>query len=148
MISGKETSYKRLICCDSKFLIKWLEFQWKDDMNWENYGSKWHIDHIIPINQFDLTKKIDQKICFHWRNLQPLYAFDNISKSDKIIVDHIINNINNYKHFLKISLNKDGGYQVITEMLLWLRKTHSDMVKNPQMIHYYSDEMDDPQPSS
>jgi len=149
MISGKKTlKYKELICCESEFLKKWLEFQWKTDMNWNNYGTKWHIDHIIPINQFNLSIKSDIKVCFHWRNLQPLYADENRSKSDKIIIKHIINNINNYKKFTKISSNKDDGYQVITEMLLWLRTNHSDMVKNPQIIHYYSDEMDDPQPSS
>lgn len=148
MISGKKTSYSKLLCCDFKFLIKWIEFQWKNDMNWENYGTKWHLDHIIPINQFNLKKDIEQKICFHWRNLQPLYAFDNISKSDKIIINHIKDNITNYKNFLKISSNKNSEYQVITEMLLWLREKDSDMVKNSQMIHYYSDEMDNPQPSS
>jgi hypothetical protein len=149
MLSGKKTTkYKDLICCDTKFLKKWIEFQWKSDMNWDNYGANWHIDHIIPINQFDLSKETDKKICFHWRNLQPLYAFDNQSKSDKIIIEHIVNNIENYKKFNKISSKQDGGYQVITEMLLWLRTIDSGMVKNPQMTHYYSDEMDDPQPSS
>ena len=51
-------------------------------MNWENYG-KWHIDHIKPISKFDMTDQEEQKKCFHWSNLQPLWAEENISKGDK-----------------------------------------------------------------
>jgi DNA/RNA endonuclease G (NUC1) len=55
-------------------------------MNWENYGKNgWHIDHIIPCASFDLTDPKQQKNCFHYTNLQPLWAADNIRKSDKIL---------------------------------------------------------------
>ncbi len=67
-------------------LMKHLEKQFKDGMNWENYGE-WHIDHIIPCSVFDLENSEEQDICFHHTNLQPLWANDNISKSNRILFD-------------------------------------------------------------
>ena len=63
-----------------------IQKQFKEGMSWENYGLYgWHIDHIIPCDKFDLSKTNDQKKCFHYTNLQPLWAKDNIKKSNKII---------------------------------------------------------------
>jgi len=58
-----------------------LEAQFTNGMSWENYGKfGWHIDHIIPCASFDLTKLEEQKKCFHYTNLQPLWWYDNLSK--------------------------------------------------------------------
>ena len=54
-------------------------------MTWKNHGLKgWHIDHIIPCAAFDLTKEEEQKKCFHYSNLQPLWWIDNLKKSNKM----------------------------------------------------------------
>jgi len=52
-------------------------------MTWSNYGKGWHIDHIKPCASFDLSNPEQQKICFHYTNLQPLWAIDNIKKGAK-----------------------------------------------------------------
>ena len=54
-------------------------------MCWDNYG-KWHIDHIIPKSVYNYTKPehTDFKRCWALKNLQPLWASDNLSKNDKI----------------------------------------------------------------
>jgi len=69
--------------CSIAFLVKHIEKQFKDGMNWEN-RDKWHIDHIRPCASFDLTDTKQQLECFHYTNLQPLWAFDNMSKGKKI----------------------------------------------------------------
>jgi hypothetical protein len=73
-----------LIGCSSKELESYLENQFTEGMTWENYGYYgWHIDHIKPCSSFDLTDPEQQKLCFHYSNLQPLWAKDNIKKSNK-----------------------------------------------------------------
>lgn len=50
-------------------------------MSWDNYGVHgWHIDHRRPVASFDLTDPIQQAQCFHYTNLQPMWAPDNHTK--------------------------------------------------------------------
>jgi hypothetical protein len=73
-----------LIGCDIYELKKHLESKFLKGMNWDNYGKNgWEIDHIIPCASFDLTNEIQQKQCFNYLNLQPLWVLDNILKSNK-----------------------------------------------------------------
>ena len=54
-------------------------------MSWFNYGVfGWHMDHIIPCSKFDLSRLDEQRKCFHFSNLQPMWAKENIKKSNKI----------------------------------------------------------------
>jgi len=50
-------------------------------MSWENRG-KWHIDHIVPVS----SAKTEQDIIKlnHYTNLRPMWASDNIKKSNKM----------------------------------------------------------------
>lgn len=73
-----------LIGCDIEFLKQYLESKFQPGMTWENYGD-WHIDHIIPCASFDLIKEEEQRKCFHYTNLQPLWQTDNLSKGKKLI---------------------------------------------------------------
>lgn len=82
----KAESSMNLLGCTAEHLKKHLEEQFKDDMSWENYGIRgWHIDHIKPCASFDLSIIEEQKECFHYTNLQPLWWHENLAKSDKII---------------------------------------------------------------
>ena len=80
----KESKTEELIGCTYKELKTHLENQFTEGMSWDNHGE-WHIDHIIPCAAFDLTKDEEQGRCFHYTNLQPLWAKDNLSKKDKIL---------------------------------------------------------------
>ena len=71
-----------LLCCSYKCAYNYLEKQFRDGMTWENHGTVWHIDHIIPVSFFDLTDSTEQKLCFHWANLQPLLTHENLIKQD------------------------------------------------------------------
>ncbi len=61
-----------------------LESQFRASMTWENYGVVWHIDHIRPCASFDLTQPDQQRECFHFSNLQPLFAAENLRKAAKL----------------------------------------------------------------
>lgn len=71
-----------LIGCTVEQLRTFLEADFEEGMTLENYGE-WHIDHIRPCASFNLEDPEEQKKCFHWTNLQPLWALDNIKKGDK-----------------------------------------------------------------
>ncbi len=75
-----------LLGCSIEFLKKRFESMFTEGMTWENYG-KWHIDHIIPCSIFDLTKPEAQAFCFHYTNLQPLWAKDNLKKHKNIDIE-------------------------------------------------------------
>jgi len=73
-----------MIGCKLEDLATHLEHKFKRGMNWNNHGNGWHVDHIIPCAFFDLTDEKQMMQCFHYTNLQPLWAEDNLSKSDNI----------------------------------------------------------------
>lgn len=76
----------QLIGCYTQFLKSHLESQFLPGMTWENYGKYgWHIDHIRPCASFDLSKEEQQRQCFHYTNLQPLWALDNLTKGKKFL---------------------------------------------------------------
>jgi len=84
-IRGKTTksaSTQELLGCTFAEARTHIEKQFKRGMTWDNYGrDTWHIDHIIPCAAFDLTDPDQQKQCFHYTNLQPLWAIDNFTKN-------------------------------------------------------------------
>ena len=84
-LKGKNKSKQtlELLGCSVKKIWEHLESKFKPGMTKENHG-KWHIDHIRPCASFDLTDQNQQAICFHYTNLQPLWAVDNIKKRDKL----------------------------------------------------------------
>jgi len=72
-----------LLGCSAEYCWNHLEQQFKPGMTKDNYGL-WHVDHITPCISFDLNDPEQQKICFHYTNLQPLWAIDNIKKGAKL----------------------------------------------------------------
>ena len=78
-------SWNKLVGYNIDDLKKHIEKQFHDGMSWDNYGD-WHIDHKIPIAVFNFTKPehIDFKRCWALKNLQPMWAKDNISKGATI----------------------------------------------------------------
>lgn len=69
--------------CSICKLRNYLEQRFQPGMTWENYGPVWHIDHIRPCASFDLSDPLQQRECFHFSNLQPLFAKENLSKGAK-----------------------------------------------------------------
>lgn len=79
--NSKSDKTIKLLGCSIEELKKHLESKFQPGMTWDNHGLKgWHIDHIKPCASFDLSKSKEQKECFHYTNLQPLWAKDNHSK--------------------------------------------------------------------
>jgi hypothetical protein len=86
LLNGKCKSKKTLELIgipNKEFIKKYIESKFKPGMSWEKRHLI-HIDHIIPCSSFDLTKPEEQAQCFHYTNLQPLWASENLAKGSKI----------------------------------------------------------------
>jgi len=69
--------------CTIEELKKYLESKFEPGMTWDNWSVHgWHIDHIKPLSKFDLTDPEQFKIACRYTNLQPLWAKDNLVKSN------------------------------------------------------------------
>ena len=76
----KSATMKQLVGCTKSELMLHLQNQFISGMEWNNYGPVWHVDHIRPCASFDLTDTDQQKACFHFSNLQPLWGKENRKK--------------------------------------------------------------------
>ena len=82
----KSIKTEELLGASIEIVWNHIESQFKEGMTRENYGHiGWHIDHIIPCASFDLSDSEEQKKCFHYTNLQPLWWWENLSKGNKIL---------------------------------------------------------------
>jgi len=79
--TNKLLSIIPLLGCTVDECKQYLESQFKPEMNWNNHGEIWEIDHIKPCSSFDLTDIEQQKQCFHYTNLQPLFKTTQIAES-------------------------------------------------------------------
>jgi hypothetical protein len=79
----KLNSTFKLTGCTKQELRQHLVSKFRDGMTLENHGPIWHIDHIRPCASFDLSDPAQAAACFHYSNLQPLFAKENRMKSDK-----------------------------------------------------------------
>lgn len=82
---GGSCRLSSILGCTTAYFRIHLESQFKKGMRWENYGTTWHIDHILPSSSFDHNDQEQVKRCWHYTNLRPLCAIENIIKSDTII---------------------------------------------------------------
>ena len=84
---NRKNSYKKpnkseiLLGCNWLHFKEYFEKLFKPGMSWSNHGD-WHIDHIVPLSTGKNVNDII-KLCHH-SNLQPLWATENLKKSDRI----------------------------------------------------------------
>lgn len=100
---------KDFLGCDVFTVRNWIEKLWGPNMTWDNYGSFWVVDHIVPIRMFDLSNIDEIKICWHYKNLMPLLKADNLKKEGNIFFSFLL--LNNIKH-------KDFFYEKLYQKIL------------------------------
>ncbi len=82
--SLKSARTTELLGCSIPELKLHLEILFRPGMTWDNYGPVWHVDHKRPCASFDLSDPTQQRECFHFSNLQPLFKEENLSKAAKL----------------------------------------------------------------
>lgn len=78
----KNNKTVQILGCSIKEYKIYFESLFKYGMSWEN-RSLWHIDHIKPVDSFDLSNPNEILQCFHYSNTRPLWANENFTKSNK-----------------------------------------------------------------
>ena len=79
-----------LVGCSSNAIRKWLEYNFTEEMTWENHGTYWHIDHVILCSMFNMLDYDERKTCFNWQNTRPLNALKNL-KRKKLSLQDLLN---------------------------------------------------------
>ena len=88
-VSRKRKHTLEYLGCTIAELRVHLESKFKKGMTWANQGE-WHVDHIRPCSSFDLSSETERHECFRVANLQPLWAHENRSKANKIVVENAV----------------------------------------------------------
>jgi hypothetical protein len=103
------SAVRDLGCSIDEFKL-YIAKQFAEGMSWDNWGhDTWHLDHIIPVSVFDLTKREEFLKAFHYTNYHPMWANENYSKGDDVVgidkdgkVISDIDNKNNCLYFNEI----------------------------------------------
>jgi hypothetical protein len=84
VVSGRASEARcRWLCgCTYEFLIMHIQSQFRPNMNWSNRGL-WHIDHRVAVKHYNFEDERQVRACFHYRNLQPLWSWENYAKGSK-----------------------------------------------------------------
>ena len=122
-VLNKSDTTMNYIGCNIHYFREWLEYNFTEEMNWDNYGSFWSIDHIIPVCKFDLTVEEEKFKCWNWSNMMPVTVKYNSSKKNIIMeqINYIINKIEKFKE--EGSTTKWFSSEFILNMELVLSKT-------------------------
>ena len=106
--SNKARKTAEMLDCDLPFFFRWLEYNFTSYMNYDNYGTYWHLDHNIPFSHYDLSDIEQQLECFKWNNIFPLEKIKNITKGSVIKNNSFLLRELQTKVFLKFISNSAG----------------------------------------
>jgi hypothetical protein len=82
-MKGKRAALN-VVGCTRKQLQQHLQSQFTKEMHWNNYGTYWHVDHIIPLSHFDPYNEDHKRLANHWTNLRPLEAMANLRRGNRM----------------------------------------------------------------
>lgn len=129
--------------CDASTFKTWLSFQFEDNMSFENYGSLWHLDHVIPIHRY-LNGDYSSKIIFSWLNIKPVLRTVNLRKNKHIDKEQLEKHLIAIKSFFKIKkIIKPEEYEEYVKVL----KTFTNKDCDPELEELLQDSDDEKEDS-
>jgi hypothetical protein len=88
-IKSKTKKTIEYLGCNSEKFFHWISYNFDEVFTFDNYGTVWHIDHVIPISKFNIEDSTHLSQCFNWRNTIPLLVRENLSKNNRLISSQI-----------------------------------------------------------
>lgn len=101
---------------DVSFVREWLSNRFLEGMNWNNYGTTWVVDHIVPVRLFDLTNNDDLRVVWHYKNIMPLFKEDNLYKEGEL-------------NFSLLMLDRIPQCEIVENLRVRLLQDHSRLNK-------------------
>jgi hypothetical protein len=98
-LKNKQKHTIEYLGCDAEQYYNWLQFNFNDTFKFDNYGKEWHIDHVIPLHNFNLENEQEQLLAFNWRNTMPLSVKENLKKGINIISLQIEQHLEKLKEY-------------------------------------------------
>lgn len=96
----KGTRYDTFAC--------WFEYNFTEEMNWDNYGKYWDIDHVVPVSKWNLEDEEQLELCSDWKNLMPLECCANKHKKAKLTQEQLLEHRKRLrKYYKKMEMNDD-----------------------------------------
>ncbi|MBL0145968.1 MAG: hypothetical protein IPP48_09555 [Chitinophagaceae bacterium] len=83
---NKSSQYAPYFGLDIENFRKWIEIQFNDELNWENFSTKWQFDHIVPVAYFNLKNEEDLKLCWNFINIRVENIFHNKNRGHRVDV--------------------------------------------------------------
>lgn len=99
---------------DREGLKLYIEKRFRDGMTWENYGSHWVIDHILPMSEVKTYEDLVR--LSHYSNLQPLLRTENMSKGSKFVAESYIKQYFPYAEIM-VSKKKNDVVDTLFEVI-------------------------------
>jgi Zn-finger protein len=109
----KTKNTNKYLGCDIDFFYGWLLYN-----NADYNSNEYHMDHVIPLNSFDLSREEDIDIAFNWTNIQVLKKHENLKKSSKIDKISYFNHIIKCHRFI---LSKTKNYKFLKQNLKYFK---------------------------
>ena len=108
---------------------EWIEIQFTEDLGWDNFGSKWQFDHIVPVAYFDFENKDDMKLCWNFINIRVENPELNRIRGSRIDVLAV-------KPYFEALLSKTN-YMLCTKMLAKIDEIEvSNIVSEPKIEEF------------
>ena len=73
-----------LIGTTKEEFIQHIEKYMLDGMTKENFGKVWGLDHIVPVELFDITVPAQKQLCYNYNNIMPMFNNDNRLKGASV----------------------------------------------------------------
>jgi hypothetical protein len=100
LLKKNKTRQCKYLGCTNKEFGKWLEYCYEDGMSLDNHGKYWHMDHVIPVDKFDLTDADQVMLCFNWKNVMPMTGKDNMNKKANVNREQLKRHLDNLNGFV------------------------------------------------
>ena len=119
-------------------LVCHLEKQFTPEVTWDNYGSYWHLDHIIPLSYFKYETAEDTEFKMAWclDNLQSLQKTLNFSKGNRLTLNNTLANKKNLNLLIRLMIFRDSSLKMYSDKFI---KENLKQILNKKGFVYYQD---------